>query len=223
MNNKSLKLISGHMIMESKLSKNSKIQTLNFIKEANTHQIMGLLLDGEMYFNLTKEEKRLLEKRFKNSKVYRKINENLLEFDPAKAVSAAANIGKDIVTKAGNALSNIGMRDVEAATILSILTGMTIITLYFGPKVFRGLMSELSGTITSCGRKCAKLEGNQRHVCIQKCKAIGLEKKISKLKSMVAKCKNAKNPEKCTKKIKSMIDSTEKKLRKVNDKIRMMS
>ncbi len=60
---------------ESKLSKNSKIQTLNFIKEANIHQIMGLLLDGEMYFNLDEKDKKLLEKRFKNSKIKDLISE----------------------------------------------------------------------------------------------------------------------------------------------------
>jgi len=62
-------------VTESKLSKNSKIQTLNFIKEANIHQIMGLLLDGEMYFNLDEKDKKLLEKRFKNSKIKDLISE----------------------------------------------------------------------------------------------------------------------------------------------------
>lgn len=68
MNINQLKILTGKIITDSKLDKNSKIQVLNFIKEGSIHQVKGMLLDGEMYFDLSKDACKMVDKRFKVKK-----------------------------------------------------------------------------------------------------------------------------------------------------------
>jgi len=63
-NNTQLKILTGSIVTESRLDKISKLQILNFVKEASPVQVKGLLLDGEMYFNISKNGERIIEKRF---------------------------------------------------------------------------------------------------------------------------------------------------------------
>ena len=65
MKSNQLKILAGKIITDSKLDKNSKIQILNFVKEGTIHQVKGMLLDGEMYFNLSDDATKMIEKRFK--------------------------------------------------------------------------------------------------------------------------------------------------------------
>lgn len=65
MKDNQLKILAGKIITESKLDNNSKIQVLNFVKEGTVHQVKGMLLDGEMYFNLSDDAIKMIDKRFK--------------------------------------------------------------------------------------------------------------------------------------------------------------
>ena len=65
MDTKELKLLTGHIVTESNLTRDSKLQLLNFIqKEANNHQLMALLMDGEIV-KLDEQSKEIVEDRFK--------------------------------------------------------------------------------------------------------------------------------------------------------------
>lgn len=75
MNVNNLKFLAGTVVYKSgKLSEASKIQLLNFIKEADSHQIMALLLDRKI-MKLDETAKAILEDRFENSKYNEIINE----------------------------------------------------------------------------------------------------------------------------------------------------
>jgi hypothetical protein len=65
MKSNQLKILAGKIITDSKLDKNSKIQLLNFVQEGSVHQVKGMLLDGEMYFNLGDDANKMIDKRFK--------------------------------------------------------------------------------------------------------------------------------------------------------------
>lgn len=69
MNNKiGLKYLSGSIVYESKrLTPGSKIQLLNFIKEADEHQLMSFLLDHKLDKIADPLAAKILEKRFENS------------------------------------------------------------------------------------------------------------------------------------------------------------
>lgn len=74
MDSKNLKIFAGSIVVESKLSKATKLQLLNFIqKEATNYQVMVLLLDGKIV-ELDKQAEHVVEDRFKNSNVYRAFN-----------------------------------------------------------------------------------------------------------------------------------------------------
>ncbi len=63
METKDLKLTAATYVVETDLSKPSKLQLLNFIQhEANDHQLMALLLDGEIV-ELDEQAKQIVEDR----------------------------------------------------------------------------------------------------------------------------------------------------------------
>ena len=64
MDSKELKLTVANYIIESELTKPSKLQMINFIKnEANDHQLMALMLDGKIV-DLDEQAKQIVEDRF---------------------------------------------------------------------------------------------------------------------------------------------------------------
>jgi hypothetical protein len=64
MESKDLKITAGSFIVESELSKPSKLQMLKFIQhEASDHQLMALLLDGEIV-ELDEQAEQIVEDRF---------------------------------------------------------------------------------------------------------------------------------------------------------------
>ena len=61
---KELQIFVGHTVVESKMSKASKIQLLNFIQhEATKHQLMSLIMDGKIV-KLDEQAKQIVEDRF---------------------------------------------------------------------------------------------------------------------------------------------------------------
>jgi len=75
-NSKSLKILAGkNIINKNNISKYSKLQLLNFIKEeASNSQIMALILDGKI-IKLDEQAEKIVEDRFYCSKYYNMINE----------------------------------------------------------------------------------------------------------------------------------------------------
>ena len=66
---KMLKIVAGFAVAESKMSKATKQQLLNFIKkEATIPQIKALLMDGEIV-SLDKEAEEIVNARFENSSI----------------------------------------------------------------------------------------------------------------------------------------------------------
>ena len=65
--NTNLKIVAGYVVSESKMTKATKIQLLNFIKkEATIPQVKALLMDGEIV-SLDKEAEKIVNVRFENS------------------------------------------------------------------------------------------------------------------------------------------------------------
>lgn len=65
--NKELRLLAAEIIVSSRLSKSSKLQLLNFVKEdASDAQVKALLLDGEVVY-LDKEAEKIVNARFEQS------------------------------------------------------------------------------------------------------------------------------------------------------------
>lgn len=66
-----LKITCGEIVVRSKLTKESKLQLLNFIqKEADEHQLKAFLLDGEIVTQLNDEAKTIVDQRFEQTKFY---------------------------------------------------------------------------------------------------------------------------------------------------------
>lgn len=68
MNTVELKILAGQIVVESKLTKSSKIQLLNWLKtEASECQVKSFLLDGEIIY-LDEQAEQIVDARFNNSK-----------------------------------------------------------------------------------------------------------------------------------------------------------
>ena len=69
MNTNNLKTTCGEIIVSSKLTKESKLQLLNFVQiEADEHQLKVFLLDGEIVTKADDEAKEIINQRFEQSK-----------------------------------------------------------------------------------------------------------------------------------------------------------
>ena len=75
MRTKILRLVAGAIITDNKnMSKNAKHQMLEFIQhEATDTQIKGLLLDGKVISNIDKQTEKVLNMRFENSIIGKKL------------------------------------------------------------------------------------------------------------------------------------------------------
>ena len=71
MNINKLKITCGEIVVSAKLTKESKLQLLNFVQvEANEHQLKALLLDGEIIAKADDESKEIIDQRFSQSKFH---------------------------------------------------------------------------------------------------------------------------------------------------------
>jgi len=95
MSNK-LRILAGSIVVESTISKEAKLQMLNFIQnEATDVQIKALLLDGEIV-SLDEQAEEIVNARFKNS-----------------------NINEDIVATAGDLMSTASGAMMASGAILA--------------------------------------------------------------------------------------------------------
>lgn len=71
MNINKLKITCGEIVVSAKLTKESKLQLLNFVQvEADEHQLKALLLDGEIIVKSNDESKEIIDQRFSQSKFH---------------------------------------------------------------------------------------------------------------------------------------------------------
>lgn len=61
-----IRLFAGSTVTESDMDKETKYQLLNFVKEADIHEVMALLMDGEIQ-TVTEQAKPIVLERFKRS------------------------------------------------------------------------------------------------------------------------------------------------------------
>ena len=77
MSKKKLQLISGQIVVESKLTKPAKFQLLNWLKsEATEGQIKAFLLDGGIV-KLDKQSEDIVNARFESSKIFQEIKDKV--------------------------------------------------------------------------------------------------------------------------------------------------
>jgi hypothetical protein len=69
-----LKVLCGQVVMESSLTKPSKLQLLRYIREANEPQLKAFLLDGEIV-KIDEQSKEIINERFETSKFPDILNE----------------------------------------------------------------------------------------------------------------------------------------------------
>lgn len=188
MNSKDLKIVAGSFITESKLTKESKKQLLNFIQhEACDHQIMALMLDGKIA-KLDEQSKQIVEERFSNK--YGNLNE--------------VNV-RALQSKMGTALKYglAGIAGFMTPIGFGVPLGMAVLYLYRRQN-------------DACRKKCSN-EADSK-VCYNKCSIDVANKIIATLKSELGKCGKTKKPEKCKKRITAEINKWEKKIQKLRMK-----
>jgi len=71
MDTKELRLFLGKRVVESKMTKDSKIQMLKFVKEAEEYQLMALALDGKIV-TLDEQAQDIVKDRFVASTILKK-------------------------------------------------------------------------------------------------------------------------------------------------------
>jgi len=80
-----LKVVAGHLITDSDLSKSAKLQLINFLEsQASEHQVKALMMDGEIIGSIDEQGQDIVDARF----------EMFLENAPAirKAISTYVGI-----------------------------------------------------------------------------------------------------------------------------------
>lgn len=82
---KYIKLFAGHIVSESKLDKETKLDILEKVKNSNTYEVIGLLLDGE-FPSVSEQSKPILFERFKKSDVPEKIKHYIKEQEENKKI-----------------------------------------------------------------------------------------------------------------------------------------
>lgn len=208
MNKQSLQFLAGVIVTESKMPKDAKKQLLNFVEgEATAHQIMAMLLDGEIK-TIKEDEVEVLEDRFmSHDKLYENymtINEaamwNIFKFFTAKAAQGvmAANKGLKAVDKAagGGALGLVG----QAAAVWV---------------TWRALGAALNKDKRKCG---AFSVGAKRAACLLGAKASTIEKKIALLSKLKSQCKGSKSPDACMAGVTREIAKLQNRLAKLKQK-----
>jgi len=61
---KEYKIFAGNMIVESKNTKEVKIQLLNFVKEADESQVKAFILNGTIMSNISEDDKKDINSKF---------------------------------------------------------------------------------------------------------------------------------------------------------------
>lgn len=174
---KQLRIIAGQMIVESKLSKMSKMQLLNFIKEeASDAQIKALLMDGKIC-RLDEQAEQIVNDRFELSEA------------GGKVAQARKTFFSTVNSPVGQYASAAGAMATGAAT-----GGTALGSLALGAGIW-ALYRAIRAKYDVCTKKCGTFEINtaRRQHCMAKCK-------IGKVQKELDAAKKAKNPREIAKK-----------------------
>lgn len=190
-----LKITAGKIVTESKLTKPAKKQLINFIeKEASDHQLMALLLDGEVT-QVNDESKEILEQRFYNSEIYKIVQE--IGFFMAIPVYAAASytaikLFKNFMSEAKRKCGVIGVGKKRKACIAKANMDITKRKIGLLEKLARSECPKTKNP-EKCSAKASRQIGKQKkQLMVQNKKLMVLIKKgvdISKVKPSKKKIK----------------------------------
>ena len=181
--NENLKLFAAYYVVELEIPEENKLQLIEFIKSGTAKQVEHLLCTGLVKNNLTKEEQlQEIDSSFK---------EWLNEIPNPIAGAIGYGLGKayrHVLDKSFQAGMHQGVGGAVAAAALIAASVL----------VYKRFMSKAA-------RSC-KGSGAEKTACMRRFKIDAKKKQIGILTSSMPKCKNTKNPEKCTNKIKTKIN-----------------
>lgn len=192
MDTKILRLAAGAVITDNtKMSKQAKHQMLEFIQhEASDVQIKGLLMDGKVPIDFDKDAEKILNMRFENSPMGKKLIEKEGDFE-------------GIVEHIKVAYLNELNPEVMAAGVI----GGTIVAI-----IIKGAYLTARNWVTQAGRRCRQYKGNERSKCLKIVKVEGWKKEAEALQSGANKCAKSKDPAKCKEAIANKIAKLKKKI-----------
>jgi len=207
-----LQLVSGIIVTESKLNKESKLSLLNFIQhEASIHQLMALLLDGKVA-SLNESSKQIIEDRFKSSK-YPKYMIEAVDYS-GKRLQQVKDLPSWVKGWARAKGINKSMMKIKAKSALGTIkanpgkTVAGIVAALVAYKVAQAIFSKAH-------RECiTKFSGKGKTTCLANARIRLSKQKISALNSAKAKCSQAKDSNKCQTKISEKIKQLENKITK---------
>ncbi len=169
-----LRVFTGAIVIESKLSKSAKLQLLNFIqKEASDVQIKSLLMDGEIT-GLDEQAKEIVNARFELSEAGGKV---------AQMRKSVASVGASPVGRA--AVAGAHLVGGNPAIAAKAAVGASFWMVY---RMIRGKYDK-------CTKQCGTYKMNlpKRQFCMAKCKVVKVQ---AELKAAI----KSKNKEQITKK-----------------------
>lgn len=239
MDKNKLQLFAGGLIMESSYPSHIKKQFLNFIEEeANKHQIMAILLDGEIT-DIDEDAKQIIEDRYYTNEISNVVDESFSDVMKLFKKAAAAAPGKageaigkgitkgtgGIVKGAGKAIKGaVGAVAKGAGAYSSVIKGIqkgggggATGTLLAGAAIYISTMAAWRGIQSLKQRekaKCAVKMGNARKACLAGAEAQIIEKKMRILNNLKSKCSKSVSPESCEAGIQDEINHLELKLTK---------
>ena len=200
MDTKILRLAAGAVITDNtKMSKQAKHQMLEFIQhEASNTQLKGLLLDGKVPMHFDKDAANILNMRFENSALGKKLD---IQEDALDYILASINLNEDALTTA------VGVGMAATAIAPALVSGVIIAA------VAKQAVIVANSYITKAGRRCRSYTGNARQKCQKIVKIESWKKQVGALKSGMSKCKKTKDPQQCKYALAGKIDKLEKKIK----------
>lgn len=184
-----IQLFSGHIIYESDIDKQKKIELLNFVENANEYEVMALLLDGEPQ-NISEQSKPIVFERFRNSNVPDKVK---------------YFIENDLYLYEG--------RFLPSPT--AVLTGLGVISYFLGRTVTR----QIKGLLNKCYKQCKPVikDSYRFNVCKLTCEIKAHEKQIDEMKKI--NCNKRDKPKECKEKVNKTIKKLQSKIKDKKEKL----
>ncbi len=206
MDSKSLKIGAGVLITDSELSKDSKIQLLNFIQsEATDEQVMALMMDGKI-ISLDEQSGEIIRDRWEASDMDEKI---------AEGIGGLAVKGAKLGTKVGWKVAKhtvLSPKVLAGAAAGSLATAAIFVA---NQKLGRSKYDSIAaGAKAACKKAAAKKQ------CKQEVMAKAREAEIKTLQGATGKfCPKAKDPGKCKSRMSARIDKLQKKHQALSKKL----
>ncbi len=225
-----LQILSGLIVTESKLNKESKVSLLNFVQnEASVYQLMALLLDGKVA-TVSESDKSIIKDRFISSQFPKFIKEaqnfneapmtrkaDIMAMKSREANSSISGVKtskpffkKAAQVSAGNAMTHLKKPMGTSAKVGLVAGGvLAALALYKGAQL----------AFSKAQRECFKFSGKEKKVCLAKARVRMIEEKIKALAAAKSKCSEAKDPKLCASKITNKVNELKSQASKVKASI----